>query len=145
MKRFFVVFFALVVCVFLMTSCAAPPREAVIRDPGPYPEKYREMIKWYLEETLEQPDSIRDFEIVKPPETVRLETYYGFVSLYEGQKVWEVFIAFDAKDRTGRYRGRDMHVVWIRHKRLVAFDYERLEADFRVKQRRHGVDPDGEN
>lgn len=141
MKRFSIVVSVLIVCAFGMFSCAAPPREAIIRDPGPYPEEYRAMIRWYLDETLEKPDSIRDFEILKSPEIQRLETYYAFIPLHEGQKVWEVFIAFDAKDRSGRYRGRDMHVVWIRHNRLVAFDYERPEVDFVVRQRRPGGYP----
>ena len=33
------------------------------------------------------------------------------------------------------YIGKDMHVVWIRHGKIVAYDYERPPNEFVVKQR----------
>ena len=125
-------------CLFilLVNSCAAPPHETVIHEPGPYPENYLEQILCYLEIALEHPGSIRDFEVVKPPEIVAIDTYYGYIPLYAGQEVWETFVAYEAKDPTGQYRGRDLHVVWIRHNRLVAFDYKELELEYRLRKKR---------
>jgi hypothetical protein len=125
----------LCILVFVFSACAAPPREAIVPDPGPYPENYREMIKSYLEESLEYPETIRAFEILKEPEPVELDTYYAIIPLYRGQQVWEVFIVFDVKLRDGRYRGRDMHVVWLRHDKIVAYDYEEIEFEYRMEQR----------
>jgi hypothetical protein len=128
-------FICLCVFVFAFSACAAPPREAVVPDPGPYPVNYREMIKSYLEESLEHPETIRAFEIVKEPEPVERDIYYGIIPLQRGQKVWEVFIVFDVQLEKGRYRGRDMHVVWIRHDKIVAYDYEEIEFEYRMEQR----------
>jgi hypothetical protein len=125
----------LCVLVLAFSACAAPLREAVVPDPGPYPENYRAMIRSYLEESLERPKTIRAFEILKEPEPVELDTYYGIIPLYKGQQVWEVFFVFDVKLRDGRYRGRDMHVVWIRHDKIVAYDYEEIEFEYRMEQR----------
>lgn len=123
------------ICLFFLASCAAPPHEAVIQNAGPYPENYRDMIECYLEQTLKNPESLKNFKIQKPPKIVTLDTYYGFIPLYEGQKVWETFIVFDAKNANGKYVGPDMHVVWIRHNRIVAYDYDEVELDYRVRQR----------
>ncbi|MDZ7832163.1 MAG: hypothetical protein U5L07_10465 [Desulfobacterales bacterium] len=126
------------ICLLFLVSCAAPPHEAVIQNAGPYPENYREMIKGYLGQTLQNPESLKDFNALKPAEIVTLDTYYGFIPLYEGQKVWEIFITFDVKNANGKYIGPDMHVVWIRHNRIVAYDYDEVELDYRVKKRLGG-------
>lgn len=126
-------------CLLFLAACAAPPHEAVIQNAGPFPENYREMIKCYLEETLANPESLKDFEIRKQPEIITLDTYYGFIPLYEGQKVWETFIVFNVKNRNGKYTGPDMHVVWIRHNRIIAYDYDEVELSYRVKHRMGGT------
>jgi len=131
------------ICLLFLASCAAPPHEAVIQNAGPYPENYRNLVKCYLAETLENPESLKDFKIQKAPEVVTLDTYYGFIPLYEGQKVWETFIVFNVKNANGVYIGPDMHVVWIRHNRIVAYDYEDVELDYRVRQRLGGACPPG--
>ena len=140
MKKYLLI----LLCLLFLASCAAPPHEAVIQNAGPYPENYRDMIKCYLEETLQNPESLKGFKIQKPPEVVTLDTYYGFIPLYEGQKVWEVFIVFNVKNANGVYIGPDMHVVWIRHNRIVAYDYEEVELDYRVKHRIGGSCKPGE-
>lgn len=132
MKRYALI---LICALAFAASCATPPAETVVEDPGPCPEDYRRLIDWYLEETLPRPESTRKFEVIKEPEKVRTETYYGFIPLGEGQEVWEVFVAFDTKNSSGRYTGKDMHVVWIRHGKIVAYDYERPPNEFVIKQR----------
>ncbi|MBS3756941.1 MAG: hypothetical protein KGY56_14680 [Desulfobacterales bacterium] len=131
MKRYAII----ILCALAVSACATPPAETVKDDAGPYPENYRELIDWYLEETLPRPESTKKFEIIKAPEKIRTETYYGFMPLYEGQQVWEVFVAFDTKNARGRHIGKDMHVVWIRHGKIVAYDYARPPNEFVVKQR----------
>lgn len=125
----------MLICALTLSACATPPGETLVDEPGPFPANYRELIDWYLEETLPRPESTRKFEIIKEPAKVRTKTYYGFIPLYEGQQVWEVFVAFDTKNASGRYIGKDMHVVWIRHGKIVAYDYERPPNEFVVKQR----------
>ncbi len=132
------------ICLLSLAACAAPPHEAVIPNPGPYPENYRQMIKCYLEETLANPESLKNFNIKKPPEMITLDTYYGFIPLYENQKVWEIFIVFNVKNDDGTYIGPDMHVVWIRHNRIVAYDYHGVELGYRINQRIDGTCKPGE-
>ena len=103
------------------------------------------MITCYLEETLQNPDSLKGFEIQKEPEIVTLDTYYGFIPLYEGQKVWEVFIVYDVRNENGQYIGPDLHVVWIRHNRIVAFDYKEIGLAYRVEHRLEGTCAPGES
>ncbi|NOY69934.1 MAG: hypothetical protein GXP53_10700 [Deltaproteobacteria bacterium] len=121
--------------LFLSGCFVAPPQEAVKRAPGPYPAGYKTMITGYLNVHLVDPDSIKDFTVIKPPEKTKLDTGYPFIPLYKGQFVWECFIAYDAKNEKGVYVGSDMHVVWIRFNRVVAFDYKDTELDYRVKER----------
>ena len=141
MKQYFFVG----ICIFFLAGCAAPPHEAVIQNAGPYPEQYREMIKCYLEETIRNPDSLKDFEIQKAPEIVTLDTYYGFIPLYEGQKVWEAFVVYTVKNENGQYIGPDLHVVWIRHNRIVAYDYNEVGLAYRIEHRLEGTCAPGES
>jgi len=128
-------FICICLCLLLLAACAAPPHEAVNPHPGPYPKNYEKMIRCYLEQTLANPESLKNFKIQKPPEKVTLDTYYGFVPLYEDQEVWETFIVFNVKNDEGQYIGPDLHVVWIRHNRIVAYDYHYLDLDYRIKSR----------
>jgi hypothetical protein len=93
------------------------------------------IVEDYLREYLDHPDSIKDFEVIKKPEIVILDTRYPTIRLHKGFEVWEFFIAYDAKNDKGNYVGRDLHVAWIRHNRLVAFDYKDLDLEYRVKER----------
>ncbi len=113
----------------------APPHEAAKRGPGPYPENYVELIKYYLKFHLVKPESLRNFMVIKPPEKVTLDTAYPLIPLFRGQQVWECFIVYDAQNEDGKYVGNDMHVVWIRYNRVVAFDYKETELDYRFNER----------
>lgn len=121
---------------FMLSGClVAPPHESLQRSCGPYPEEFQAMIMDYLKYDLKHPDSIKDVKIIKPPEIVILETRFPTMRLHEGFEVWEFFIVYDAKNDKGVYAGRDLHVVWIRHNRLVAFDYKDLSLEYRIKER----------
>ena len=121
--------------LFIVSGCATAPMEAFKIDCGPYPENYSEMIKCYLNFHLEDPSSLKDFTVIKPPEKIKADTYYTSIPLGEGDEVWECFIVFDSKNQNGRQIGKDLHVVWIRDSKIVAFDYTDIELDFRIKQR----------
>lgn len=131
MKRSFYAIFML----FMIVGCATPPKEALKVDAGPYPEKFEEMIRCYLESRLEDPASLKDFKVIKPPEKIQADTYYNSIPIVTGDEIWECFIVYDAKNRHGKYIGRDLHVVWIRDLKVVAFDYADIELDFRIRQR----------
>lgn len=126
----------LLAVVAVLTGClAAPPHEAVRNDPGLYPEQYEKLIRGYLEVRLKHPESLKGFTVEKQPEKYSIDTSYPFIPLYKGQKVWECFVVYNAKNNQGRYIGRDLHVVWIRYDRIVAFDYEEPELEYRARER----------
>jgi hypothetical protein len=122
--------------MFLLSSgCATPPKDAFKTDCGPYPENFEKMITCYLQFKIENPSSLKDFKVIKPPEKVKADTYYESIPLVAGEEVWECFIVYDSKNRDGKHVGKDLHVVWLRDANIVAFDYTPIEVDFRIKQR----------
>ncbi len=122
---------------FALSGClVAPPHESLQHKCGPYPDDYQAMIMDYLKQDLRHPDSIKDFKIIKPPEIVILDSRFPTIRLHKGFEVWEFFIVYDVKNDDGVYIGRDLHVVWIRHNRLVAFDYNDLNLKYRIKERK---------
>ncbi len=126
------------VCLFFLLGAGCltePPGQTLTDDPGPFPQDYQKIILCYLNYYLDDPGSLKDFEITKPPEIVTVDTFYPFIPLSEGQKVWEAFIVFNARNESGEYTGRDLHVVWIRHHKIVAFDYKDIDYGYSVKQR----------
>lgn len=131
MKRFMLFIFM----VFIISGCATSPKEAFKIDSGAYPENYSEMIKCYLSFHLDDPSSLKDFLVVKPPTKIKADTYYASIPLDAGEEVWECFIVYGAKNKDGNPIGKDLHVVWIRDLKIVAFDYNETELDFRIKQR----------
>lgn len=121
--------------LFLSGCLVAPPHEAIKLSPGPYPADYKSLIMGYLKYHLVDPGSLKDFTVIKPPEKTEIDTGYPLIPLYKGQYVWECFISYDAKNEQGVYVGPDMHVVWIRYNRVVAFDYKETELDYRFNER----------
>jgi len=111
----------------IISSCKSLPTVC-----GAYPENYQDMIMDYLAQDLTHPDSIKDFKVIKAPEVLKMETTIPFLGLKEGFEVWEFFIVYDVKNDDGVYIGRDLHVVWIRDNRLIAFDYEALNPAYRM-------------
>ncbi len=121
---------------FILSGClVAPPHESLQRNCGPYPDDYETMIMNYLKQDLMFPESIKDFAVVKLPEIVILDTRYPSIRLHNGFDVWEFFVVYDAKNNDGVYIGKDLHVAWIRHNRLVALDYKGLNLAYRVNER----------
>lgn len=125
----------MIAIIFLSGCFVAPPHEAATGDPGPYPAQYEKIIRDYLAIHLGDPESFKDFSVQKAPEKVAIENSHPLIPLYKGQEVWEAFIIYNAKNIEGIYTGRDLHVVWIRHNRLVAFDYEGTELEYRIPER----------
>ena len=126
----------LYVFILLMVSgCATSPKEAFKVDCGPYPENFSDMITCYLSFKLDSPSNFKDLTFVKPPEKIKADTYYSSIPLGMGEEVWECFIVFDSKYGNGNFIGKDLHVVWIRDMKIVAYDYKDIELDFRIKQR----------
>jgi hypothetical protein len=121
--------------ILIFSGCATSPKEAYKVDCGPYPDKYSEMIQCYLNFKLDNPSSLKDFTIIKPPEKVKADTFYTTIPMVEGDEAWECFIVYDVKNSRGNYIGKDLHVVWIRDLKIVAFDYTGIEVEFRIKQR----------
>jgi len=111
-----------------------PYHMAFEKDCGPYPEKYLEIINGFLADYLENPDSVTNLTVIKPPEKKVIEHDLESVSLAKGNEVWESFITFDAKNRHGKIV-RDFHVVWIRNDRIMAFDYKKPDLKYRFEHR----------
>ncbi len=122
-------------CVTLSGCLVAPPHESLQHLCGPYPENYEAMIKDYLKKDLKHPESIKDFSVIKPPEIKILDTRYPTIRLHKGFEVWEFFIVYSGINRNNVHTRKDLHVVWIRHNRLVAFDYKDLDLEYRVEER----------
>ncbi len=122
--------------MLLISGClAAPPHEAVRSGPGPFPENCEGLVRDFLKIHLQNPESLKDFAIHKPPEKVAIDSNHPLIPLRKGQQVWETFVLYDEKTDTGEYNGRDLHVVWIRFNRIVAFDYKGTELEYRFEQR----------
>lgn len=129
----------LLLLIFIMgCSHVAPPREIIRRGSGPYPEQYVEIITHYLNSQLYAPDTL-NLTVSSPPREITLDTDYPFVPLFKGHQVWECWIVYDAKGKNGKSVGNSFHVAWIRHNRLVAFDYRDIELEYGVKQRLSGA------
>ena len=124
-----------VLILVILAGCATAPMEGLKVDCGPYPEKYVDMIKCYLSFKLDDPSSLKDFSIIKPPEKVKADTFYTYIPMAESEEAWECFIVYDAKNSNGHPIGKDLHVVWIRDLKIVSFDYKDIELDFSIKQR----------
>ncbi|MGB9499120.1 MAG: hypothetical protein ACKVE4_05090 [Dissulfuribacterales bacterium] len=126
----------LIIILFILAGClTAPPHESLQRSCGPYPTDYKAIIKNYLNQDLKHPESLKDFSVIKPPEIIILDTRYPIIRLHKGFEVWECFIVYDAKNDQGVYVGKDLHVARFRFNRLVAFDYEALDLEYRIEER----------
>jgi hypothetical protein len=120
----------------LIAGCyAAPPSMAIKRGGGSYPADYEPMIKDYLNTYLVAPASLKDFHVNKAPQEITLDATYPFIPLFKGNKVWECFVVYDAKNPNGRYTGNTFHVVWIRNNRIVAYDYKEIDLNYIIKNR----------
>lgn len=130
-------FVFLVICVFLMvctSGCiSAPPHKAVQKGPGPFPEKYEELILKYLNLRLLKPESLRGL-IIQKPVKISIEETYAQAGLIEGQEVWQSLVEYDVKNKNGKYVGRDLHVAWIRHNRIVMYDYQEVELEYHIEE-----------
>ncbi|MEZ4577888.1 MAG: hypothetical protein R2875_07740 [Desulfobacterales bacterium] len=128
--------------IFLLTGCMMEPYEqAFDKNAGPYPEHYLEIITGFLDQYLENPESIKNLTVIKPPEKITVEHHQESISLTKGNEVWESFITFDARNRNGK-TVRDFHVVWIRNNRIMAFDYKKPDLAYRFE---HRFSPDAED
>ena len=111
-----------------------PYKQAFNKNCGPYPENYLEIINGFLAHDLENPESIQNLTIIQPPKKRALKNHRESISLAKGNEIWECFIAFDAKNRNNKIV-RDFHVVWIRNGRIMAYDYQKPELNYRFEHR----------
>ncbi len=133
MKRIWI-YSSLILVMIMTAGCALmPPGEVVKAGAGPYPAHYQTMIKGYLDSYLYDPASLKDFTIVKPPTPTAVNTDYPFIPLFDGQKVWQCLIAYNARNPARQYVGKKLHVVWIRFDRIVAYDYSGVDLDYVIK------------
>ncbi|MCK5784703.1 MAG: hypothetical protein KAH06_09655 [Desulfobacterales bacterium] len=131
MKQLLISFFL----IFALAGCMMEPyKQAFNKDCGPYPEHYLEIINGFLAHDIENPKSIQNLTVIKPPDKKVLENEQESISLAKGHEVWECFIAFDAKNRNNKIV-RDFHVVWIRNGRIMAYDYQKPELNYRFEHR----------
>lgn len=121
--------------IFTLTGCMMEPyKQALDKSSGPFPENYLEIINGFLEHNAENPKSIQNLSIIKPPEKIVIDQNQESISLAKGNEVWEIFISFEAKNRKNKIV-KDFHVVWIRNNRIVAFDYQKPDLGYRYKHR----------
>ena len=64
-----------------------PYKQAFDKDCGPYPEHYLKIINGFLDKNLENPKSIQNLTIIKPPEKKVLEHHQESISLAKGHEV----------------------------------------------------------
>jgi hypothetical protein len=121
--------------IFALASCMMEPyKQALDKDSGPYPENYLKIINGFLEQYLQNPESIQNLTIIQPPKRRALKNHRESISLAKANEVWECFITFDAKNRNNKIV-RDFHVVWFRNGRIVAFDYQKPDLAYRFEHR----------
>ncbi|MDA3898866.1 MAG: hypothetical protein PF482_22215 [Desulfobacteraceae bacterium] len=125
--------------IFTLTCCMMEPyKQAFDKGSGPFPENYLEVINGFMNENLENPKSIKNLKVIKPPEKIVIDQHHESISLAKGNEVWEIFISLEAKNRNGKYV-TDFHVVWIRNDRIVAYDYQKPGLEYRFE---HRFDPE---
>ncbi len=126
--------------LILVAGCShvAPPGEVMKKGCGPYPEHYEAMLMDFLSNDLSRPDTLKDVSIIKTPAKITLDADYPFIPLFKGHAVWECYIAYDAENRNGVYTDKSFHVAWIRHNRIVAYDYKDIDLGYAIKNRIHG-------
>ena len=124
-----------VIIILFFAGCAAPPRENIKKGSGPYPENFVQLIKCYLEDQLPNPESLKGFNVTKPPKKIIIHEHLPTIPLRKGSEVWECFFEYDYKNQNGNYVGNNLHVFWIRHNKIVALNYMSLPFEFRIKQR----------
>ncbi len=130
---------SIIICLMISGCACIPIHERYTVGCGPYPANFEEMTKTFLRDDLVYPESLKKFSVYKRPEKVKVDTYYAFIPLMEGQKVWEYFIIYDAKTKNGDYTGKTFHVAWIRHNHLIAYDYGVVDLDYSIKTRVNDV------
>lgn len=126
----------LVLTGVLFAGCTPPPpHEHLPLDCGPYPKGYEDIIRGYVTHLVWGPEYLKDFDIYKKPERIKLDTEYPQIPLNRLHWVWETFILYNVKSKDGKYMGKRLHVAWIRYDHLVAFDYEAVDLDYFLKIR----------
>ncbi|MFA5377566.1 MAG: hypothetical protein WC455_17580 [Dehalococcoidia bacterium] len=87
---------------------------------GPFPD-CESIIKKHLQESLFDPDSLRDFSMDSPCQGTTLTSGYPKFNLRKGQEVYECkYVWYNAKNRMGGYVGKKPHIYWIRYNEVVA-------------------------
>ncbi len=121
--------------IFTLAGCMMEPyKQAFDKSSGPFPENYLEIINGFLNENLENPKSIKNFKVIKPPEKIVIDQHHESISLAKGNEVWEIFISFEAKNRNKKYV-TDFHVIWMRNDRIMAYDYQKPDLGYRFEHR----------
>ena len=84
--------------------------------PGPKPIHSRATVLKYLDSTLRDPDSLKDFSISEP----RLGKMYGGVfNGFKKDPGWYVCFTYNAKNAYGGYTGSSTYVQWFRNDQLA--------------------------
>lgn len=89
----------------IITGCTVTPNPQAI---GPYPSRYKEIVKSYVEQTYFDPYSMRSVEISTPVQ--------GYIFFQQG---WIVCLQNNAKNRMGGYIGLKKTAFLINHDRIT--------------------------
>ena len=111
----------MVCIVALLVGCGGVKAKPEQVPAGDYPANYESIIRDHLREVLFDPDSLKDFSIDSPPKLTILDSGYPAFGLFRGQEVYECkYVWYNAKNRMGGYTGKNPHIYFIRHGRVVA-------------------------
>lgn len=100
-----------------VTGCAITPVSE--EQAGPRPTNAEATVRKYLAETLKDPDSLSQFEILRGPTPCKL----GF----KVNSGWCVTYAYNAKNSFGGYVGRTLHNMVIQNDEVILTDIYPIE------------------
>lgn len=111
--------FTLLCCVGLLAACGAQQNTAVKSSPDdkveevafpPKPSDARALVMSYLNSSLKDPDSLKDFSITEPRKG---RFYGGMFNGFRKEPAWYVCYTYNAKNSYGGYVGTKRYVQFF--------------------------------
>lgn len=102
--------------LLMLSACVQPgPDKKPASDKliyGAMPAEYEAIIMSYLNNTLKDPDSIKNFAIQEPRKG---SVWGGMFNGFKREARWYVCFTYNAKNSYGGYTGQKEYIMWFSH------------------------------
>lgn len=106
----------LFVLIVFLTGCTGMMNINTAVDAGPKPNHYQETIQLFIQKTLKDPYSLRDFNTGQP---VLASCSVGIYGPFHG---WRVPVQYNAKNSFGAYTGLKTYYYWFHGETLKGYN-----------------------